>query len=223
MLSSELFNPLILLSKAVILLFAFPLHELAHAVTADRLGDPTPRSQGRITLNPLAHLDVMGSILLFISFFGWAKPVYTNPRYFRNGPRAGMAIVALAGPAMNLLLAIIGSLLWRGVIAAQQATDFLDLNAINNLFIFTQVFVSINLYLMLFNLLPIGMLDGLKVLRGIAPAAWDSFLDQLERWGMFILLALIFLPSVAGINILGIILGTPHNLIYSLLMAGVGG
>ncbi len=221
MLSSALFNPLILLSKIVILLFAFPLHELAHAFTADRLGDPTPRSQGRLTLNPLAHLDILGSIMLFVSFFGWAKPVMTNPRYFRNGPRAGMAIVALAGPMMNLLLAIIGSLVWRIVVAAEQASGLLDFNAFNNLFVFANVFVSINLYLMLFNLLPIGMLDGLKVLRGIAPYAWDGLLDQLERWGMFILLALIFLPSFVGIDILGILLGAPHNLIYSILMAGV--
>lgn len=221
MLPSNLINPVVLLSKLVILLFAFPLHELAHAITADRLGDPTPRSQGRLTLNPLAHLDLLGSILLFVSFFGWAKPVYTNPRYFRNGPRAGMAIVALAGPMMNLLLAIIGSLLLR-VLVMVEPSGVLSSNALQNLLQFANIFVQINLYLMLFNLLPIGMLDGLKVLRGIAPYAWDGLLDQLERWGMFILMLMIFLPSFTGINPLGILLGGPFNFLYSLLLWGIG-
>ena len=221
MLPSNLINPVVLLSKLVILLFAFPLHELAHAITADRLGDPTPRSQGRLTLNPLAHLDLLGSILLFVSFFGWAKPVYTTPRYFRNGPRAGMAIVALAGPMMNLLLAIIGSLLLR-VLVMVEPSGVLSSNALQNLLQFANIFVQINLYLMLFNLLPIGMLDGLKVLRGIAPYAWDGLLDQLERWGMFILMLMIFLPSFTGINPLGILLGGPFNFLYSLLLWGIG-
>ena len=222
MLPSNLINPVVLLSKLVILLFAFPLHELAHAITADRLGDPTPRSQGRLTLNPLAHLDLLGSILLFVSFFGWAKPVYTNPRYFRNGPRAGTAIVALAGPLMNLLLAIIGSLLLRVLVMVEPSGGVLNSNALQNLLQFADIFVQINLYLMLFNLLPIGMLDGLKVLRGIAPYAWDGLLDQLERWGMFILMLMIFMPSFTGINPLGILLGGPFNFLYSLLLLGIG-
>lgn len=221
MLSSALFDPVVLLSKLLILLFAFPLHELAHAVTADRLGDPTPRSQGRLTLNPLAHLDVLGSILLFVSFFGWAKPVMTNPRYFRNGPRAGMAIVALAGPMMNLLLAFVGSLLLRGLVLIEPSEGLLSFTALQNLLQFANIFVQINLYLMLFNLLPVGMLDGLKVLRGIAPYAWDGVLDQLERWGMVILMLLIFLPSFTGINPLGLLLGVPFNFLYSLLLMGI--
>lgn len=218
MISPDLINPLVLLPKLVILLFAFPLHELAHALTADWLGDPTPRRQGRLTLNPMAHLDLLGSLMIFFSFFGWAKPVYTNPYNFRNGPRAGTAMVALAGPLTNLALAVIMALIWRGMIAFDGILDLVGYNALSNLATFVDVFVTINLYLMLFNLLPLGPLDGMKVLRGVAPNAWDGFLDQLERWGMFILLALVFLPSFAGVNILGIVLGPPFRLLYSLLL-----
>lgn len=222
MLSPQLFDPLILLPKLVILLFAFPLHELAHAATADWLGDPTPRSQGRLTLNPLAHLDPFGSIMLFLSFFGWAKPVMTNPRNYRNGPRAGTAIVALAGPLMNLALAVVGAIGWRIFVGIQNATDLLDVNGYSNLFQFAAIFVSINLFLMLFNLIPVGMLDGMKVLRGIAPVSWDAILNPLEQWGMIILMALIFAPTFLRINILGLVLSPPHDLLYTLLMGGIG-
>jgi Zn-dependent protease len=216
MLSNSLIDPLVLLPKIVILLFAFPLHELAHAVTADWLGDDTPRRQGRLTLNPLAHLDVYGSLLLLLGTFGWAKPVYTNPYNFRNGPRAGTAMVALAGPLMNLVLAVVGALTWRAL-DGFGGSELIGRNAFSNLTTFADVFVSINLYLMLFNLLPFGPLDGMKVLRGLAPNNWDGALDQLERWGMFILIALIFLPFVAGINILGIVLGGPFEFFYRLV------
>jgi len=218
MISPDLLDPLVLLPKLVILLFAFPLHELAHALTADWLGDPTPRRQGRLTLNPMAHLDLLGSLMIFFGVFGWAKPVYTNPYNFRNGPRAGTAMVALAGPLTNLTLAVIAAIIWRGLIAYDGILDLIGYNALSNLATFIDVFVTINLYLMLFNLLPLGPLDGMKVLRGVAPHAWDAFLDQLERWGMVILLALIFLPTFAGVNILGIVLGPPFRLLYSVLL-----
>ncbi len=218
MLSSDLIDPIVLLSKLVILLFAFPLHELAHAVMADWLGDNTPRNQGRLTLNPLAHLDPFGSIMLVLSSFGWAKPVMTNPRNFRNGPRAGTAIVALAGPAMNLTLAIIGAVFWRVFLSVDAIGTALGDNGFYNLMQFIEVFVRINIFLMLFNLLPFGVLDGMKVLRGVAPYTWDNALDQLERWGSIILMAVIFLPTFTGINILGIVLGPPFQVLYKLLL-----
>ncbi len=218
MLSSDLIDPLVLLPKIVILLFAFPLHELAHALTADWLGDSTPRLQGRLTLNPLAHLDPFGSIMLLLSSFGWAKPVMTTPRNFRNGPRAGTAIVALAGPLMNLTLAVLGAIVWRVMLGVDAIGAALGDNAFYNLLQFTEVFVRINILLMLFNLLPFGPLDGMKVLRGVAPYAWDSGLDQLERWGSFIMMAVIFLPAFTGINILGIVLGPPFQALYGLLL-----
>ena len=95
-----------LIARAIVLLVAFTIHELAHAVTADRMGDPTPRRMGRITLNPLAHLDPIGTILLLVSGFGWAKPVMVNPMNLRGNPRTGMAIVAAAGPISNVIMAV---------------------------------------------------------------------------------------------------------------------
>jgi len=106
-------------------------------------------------------------------------------------------MVALAGPLTNLALAMIAAIIWRVMMAYDGILDLVGFNALSNLATFIDVFVTINLYLMLFNLLPLGPLDGMKVLRGVAPHAWDGFLDQLERWGMVILLALIFLPTFA--------------------------
>ena len=103
------FDPILYLSRIIILILAISVHEFAHALAADWLGDPTPRSQGRLTLDPRKHLDAFGSIMFLIAGFGWGKPVYTNPRNFKGDPRTGMAVVAAAGPMSNLLIADIGS------------------------------------------------------------------------------------------------------------------
>jgi Zn-dependent protease len=95
-----------IIARAIVLLVAFTIHELAHAVTADYLGDPTPRRMGRITLNPLAHLDPFGTIMLLLSGFGWAKPVMVNPLNMRGNYRTSMAIVAVAGPLSNVVMAV---------------------------------------------------------------------------------------------------------------------
>ena len=152
------FDPILYLSRIIILILAISVHEFAHALAADWLGDPTPRSQGRLTLDPRKHLDAFGSIMFLIAGFGWGKPVYTDPRNFRGDPRTGMAIVAAAGPMSNLLLAYIGSLLYRvGLVQTEISYYFLFL------------FVSLNILLMLFNLLPIAPLDGYQVTVGLLP------------------------------------------------------
>ena len=136
------FDPILYLSRIIILILAISVHEFAHALAADWLGDPTPRSQGRLTLDPRKHLDAFGSIMFLIAGFGWGKPVYTDPRNFRGDPRTGMAVVAAAGPMSNLLLAYIGSLLYRvGLVQTEISYYFLFL------------FVSLNILLTLFNLL----------------------------------------------------------------------
>jgi Zn-dependent protease len=202
-----------LISYAITLVVALSLHELAHALMADWLGDPTPRRMGRITLNPLAHLDPFGALMFVLVGFGWAKPVLTNPNNLRNGPRVGTAVVALAGPAMNLLLAILAALVFRlGLLE-------LDFSTVGGILpspsFFLATFLFSNVALAVFNLIPIGALDGMKVLRGVAPHAWDSVLDVLERWGMFLFLALVFLP---GQNLLGLIVSGPANAIIRLLL-----
>ena len=113
-----------LLAKAVILLVALPIHEFSHAFVAYRLGDDTAARRGRLTLNPLRHLDPLGSLMIFFVGFGWAKPVPVNPYNLRHGPRAGYALVAAAGPASNLLLAVLVAVLWRiGLFGAAPTTS----------------------------------------------------------------------------------------------------
>jgi Zn-dependent protease len=194
-----------LISRAIILLVALPVHELAHAVTAVQLGDDTPRRMGRLTLNPLAHLDVLGSILIFFAGFGWAKPVQVNPYNLRTGPSMGMAVVSAAGPLSNLVLAALAALPLRlglldgaGSFARGVAVDF----------------IFINLVLLLFNLIPIAPLDGSKILRAFAPPQWDRLFMQLDQWGPFLLMALLFL----GRGLLGTLIGGPATAIFRVLV-----
>jgi Zn-dependent protease len=178
-----------LISRILTLLIAFTLHELAHAVTAVQLGDDTPRRMGRMTLNPLAHLDPLGSLLLLFAGFGWAKPVQVNPYNLRNGPQMGMAVVAAAGPFSNFVMAALAAIPLRLDIVPNIGGGAV----IPSLSGFLQEFIVINLVLMLFNLIPVTPLDGSKILRGFAPREWDGWLARLEQWGPFLLLAMVFL------------------------------
>ena len=201
------FDPILYLSRIIILILAISVHEFAHALAADWLGDPTPRSQGRLTLDPRKHLDAFGSIMFLIAGFGWGKPVYTDPRNFRGDPRTGMAIVAAAGPMSNLLLAYIGSLLYRvGLVQTEISYYFLFL------------FVSLNILLMLFNLLPIAPLDGYQVTVGLLPYEIATVIARYQGQGPIILMLLIVAGSIFNFNLLGLILGPPYQLILSLLL-----
>jgi Zn-dependent protease len=195
-----------IIARAIVLVVAFTVHELAHAVTADRLGDPTPRRMGRITLNPLAHLDPFGSIMLLISGFGWAKPVMVQPLYLRGNPRSSMAIVSAAGPLSNLVLAIIFAIPFRlGLVQISGSPSgvmpTLDFLAVQ--------FVWINLILLFFNLIPIPPLDGFKILQGLLPPDSAYQLRVLEQYGFLILiLAIFFLPRI-GLDVLRWVVLTP--------------
>ncbi len=181
----------ILISRIITLVIAFTIHELSHAVTAVQLGDDTPRRMGRMTLNPLAHLDPIGSLLLIFAGFGWAKPVQINPYNLRMNPQAGMAVVAAAGPISNFLMALVAAIPFRlGLISPFASTGGPILPSFPGFLI---DFISINWLLMLFNLIPIAPLDGSKILAGFAPREWGGLLATLEQWGPFLLLALVFL------------------------------
>lgn len=194
-----------LISRAIILLVALPIHELAHAVTAVQLGDDTPRRMGRLTLNPLAHLDVLGSLLIFFAGFGWAKPVQVNPYNLRSGASMGMAVVAAAGPLANLVLAVLAALPLRfGLLDA--AGSFARGVAVD--------FIFINIVLLLFNLIPIAPLDGSKILRAFAPPGMDRLFMQMDQWGPFLLMALLFL----GRGVLGVLIGGPATAIFRALV-----
>lgn len=193
----------VLISRILTLLIAFTIHELSHAVTAGQLGDDTPRRMGRVTLNPLAHLDPIGSLLLIFAGFGWAKPVQVNPYNLRYGPHLGMAIVAAAGPISNFIMALIAAIPFRfGLLSPFASAGGPIFPSFSG---FLLDFITINLVLMLFNLIPIAPLDGSKILAGFAPREWDGLLATLEQWGPFLLLALVFL----GGGLLSAVISSP--------------
>jgi len=185
--SSDLASILSALIILVLLLgVAFPVHELAHAVTARYLGDDTSERLGRITLNPLAHLDLWGSLLFALTGFGWAKPVPVNPYLLRGDPRWSFAFVALAGPLSNLLLAALFALSFRLLDATAEPGLFVDIVRIV-LFIAVQL----NILLALFNLIPVPPLDGSRLLAALLPAQGEMWMNQLEHYGFLILFALV--------------------------------
>ncbi len=164
---------------AIALIIAIDVHEFAHAFTADRLGDPTPRSQGRLSLNPLAHLDPIGTLMLFIFHFGWGKPVQFDP-YNLSNPRRDAAVISLAGPVTNILLAILTSILMK----------FIPIP--NGFLIIPYAIITLNISLAIFNLVPVYPLDGEKILEGILPRdlAYE-YAAIMNRYGVLILIILI--------------------------------
>jgi Zn-dependent protease len=188
-----LLNPSIelIIALAIILLVAFPIHEFAHAWAAYQLGDGTAKLFGRLTIDPRAHLDPLGAILLALAGFGWAKPTPVNPMNLRGG-RTGEAIVAAAGPISNLVLAAAFALPLRFVVAA--GVPIPDVVAQTLYFL-----VYINILLMIFNLIPIPPLDGSKVLfAALDPRTEYRVRPTLEQYGFLILFAAVFLPILPG-------------------------
>jgi len=208
-----------IVARLLSLLIAIDVHEFAHAWMANELGDPTARYQGRLSLNPLVHLDPMGTMMILLSVFsgfgiGWGKPVPVNPVYLRRGPRVGMGMVAAAGPLSNLVLAAIAAVPIR-----------LGLPLPGSLMYLLSTVISVNIVIALFNLLPIPPLDGASILRGIlstirAPWAYrvsDAF-DRIGAQGYMIFFLLIILDQVLPISILGLVLGLPHDLLFRLMI-----
>jgi len=172
------------------ILWAITVHEFAHAVVAYKLGDPTPKITGRLTLNPLAHLDLLGFIALLIAHFGWAKPVLINPRNFRKlDQRTGELLVALAGPAANFLSAFLSILLLKYF-----PFYLLPEGVAQPLFLILKASVFINTAFGVFNLLPIPPLDGAKVLEALLPPKLYFKFKKIEPYGPIILIILVISP-----------------------------
>lgn len=211
-------NPVGFLYWVLALVIAITIHEFSHAFTAEHLGDPTPRLMGRLTLNPLAHLDPIGTLMLILVRFGWGKPVVFDPFNLRN-PRRDSAIISLAGPFSNLVLAILCAIII-------QILFNLHLPLIRNSLIgvlvyliigFLQPLIIINVILAVFNLIPVHPLDGFKIVQGILPEDYARQWAELEGYGMIFLIFLVF-PILGGTAPINVIISPVINFIVKILL-----
>ena len=206
-----IYNMLIFLPA---ILIALTFHEYAHGQVADWLGDDTPYYQGRLTLNPLPHIDWVGFFALMFFHFGWAKPVQVNPYNFKNvSVKSGMMLVSLAGPLMNITLALAGMIALRFLgYNPQMGTYSGSMVALIQML---EPLIQINIILAVFNLLPIPPLDGSKILAGLLPDKGAAFIYSLEQFGPLLLLLIIFTNSA------GKIIWPLYSLIYSVIYGTV--
>lgn len=187
----------------VALVISFTVHEFAHAYSANKFGDPTAKLLGRVTLNPVVHFDFIGMLLLLLAGFGWARPVPVNRENFSN-PRLMGIIVSAAGPISNLLLGIIGTLIYAALL------HFGTMNSLYTgdptklaeaAYLFFQYFIKVNFFLFLFNLIPLPPLDGYRIIEDLAPRSMLGKLQQFERWALFIFLLILFIPGLSRYTI----------------------
>jgi Zn-dependent protease len=207
----DLFDPNRLVTLAILFLTGMPFHEWAHAWTAFQLGDDTAARRGRLTINPLAHLDPIGTLSLALFGFGWGRPVPVSPYRLRGNTRSSHALVSVAGPLSNLVLAMLAAIPFRlGWVSLYGVSSLISLRGI--LF----QFISINLALMLFNLIPFPPLDGSRVLAWLLPHRWATQLEQLERFGGPGLMLVLYLLSRTGL--LGLIMNPVMDFMFRALL-----
>ena len=173
---------------AITLIIAFSVHEFSHAFTAWKFGDDTAKNQGRLTLNPMSHLDPIGTILIFIAGFGWARPVPVN-RFFFKKPRLAGISVSFAGPLSNLILVCIGYIIWYGLVATGVSASLPS--AVPD---FLNIFIGLNAVLFVFNLLPLPPLDGYRIVEDLMPIDVRAKMTQFEQYGTLIFLILVLTP-----------------------------
>lgn len=203
-------RPLLFLLSAVSIVVTITIHEFAHALTADRLGDPTPGLQKRLTLNPLAHLDLLGTAMIFIVGFGWGKPVQYDP-YNLKDPKRDSLIIALAGPMSNFILALVLSILIKLLTIVVPA----DTNSIG-LFSFPLQLIVFNIAIGVFNLMPIYPLDGFRVVGGLLPHEKSREWEGLSRYGIIFLLLLLI--PIGQTSMLETVMKPILMFLYSLLL-----
>lgn len=214
------FDQLLLFLPAFII--AIAVHEASHAFSATLLGDPSPRAAGRLSLNPLRHLDPLGTFMLVFAGFGWGKPVFVNPAAFKTNPRTGMALTAVAGPVSNLLTAAIVGLFYRfylqptllpQLILGRGTNDWMG-TALQ----VVQAIIYINVLLAVFNLIPLPPLDGFSVLMGVLPRPAAMRIAPIARYGPGLLLLLFFVPYVLKIDLIGRVIGPPIAFLFRIIL-----
>lgn len=193
------------------ILVAFTFHEYAHAIVADRLGDKTPRFQGRLTLNPLAHIDPIGFILILLVHFGWAKPVETNPNAYKHYHEDDLK-VSVAGPLANLAVAFVFSFIYMLLL------KFLPDNSITYIIILVfQIIVNLNCMFFVLNLLPLPGFDGFHILRDLFPKAFYNLPEEIYTYQLLIFVVLA-MPLFGGSSILSFVIGVPSSAIYNIFI-----
>ena len=195
------------------ILIAITFHEFAHAFVADKLGDDTPRRQGRLSLNPLAHLDIYGTFLMIVAGFGWGKPVQINPNNFRRTItiKKGEALFSIAGPAMNLILAIVFSIIY-GLIIKFGGLTFILSSTGSIISEIIQYIIAMNVGLCVFNLLPLPPLDGSKILLAFLPTKAQTWFEEHEKM-LYIIFIVIWLTPISSL-----LIGPGINAINSALL-----
>ena len=211
-------SPAQLIAGIITLLIAFTFHEFFHAWTAVMFGDDTPRRFGRLTLNPLSHLDMMGSLMLLFTGFGWAKPVPISPSRLRQHSRAALLLVAISGPLANFLLAFLAAIPLRmgWVAIGAPMIDFFP-----SPYQFLIYFFFTNLGLMLFNLIPLSSLDGEEILIFFLPPALEEAYERIRPYGPYILLVLLFLGPLLGFSLIDSVLSPAVMGLGRLLLGGL--
>ncbi len=181
------------------LLVAFTIHEFAHAYFAYQFGDPTAKEQGRVSLNPMVHLDIVGTLLIFIAGFGWAKPVPVNRNRFKY-PRLMGVIVSAVGPLSNLVIAFIG-MIAAFLLGRAGLLDTASAGVYEAVKLFFHYLIGLNVLLFIFNLIPLPPLDGYRIVEDVAPHRVRLQLQQYEQWGMYIFLLLVFIPPLFRVTL----------------------
>jgi len=204
----------IFLGRLLVIFLGIPIHEWAHCWVASLLGDETPGMEGRLTLNPFAHLDLMGTLMILMTGFGWGKAARVNPygmRRVRN-PRTGMALSALAGPMSNIIQAMILAIPIRLIMKG-----WLPFWGEMRMWEILLAAISVNIGLATFNLLPFPPLDGSRILAGIAPGPIANFLESLEPYAGMILMAILFILPQMGLDLVGSMIGPMQEFLVDAL------
>ena len=211
-------DPATLIARLIVLVITFTIHEFAHAWTATQFGDETPRQNGRLTLNPLSHLDPMGSLLLLLVGFGWAKPVPINPYVLNRRTPAAVMWVSLAGPFSNLLMAILAAVPFRMGLVSITAGLTTTRAILPNLSQIMVQFILINLLLCLFNLIPLAPLDGEKIIDYFLPPRLAKVFEDIRPYGPIILIVVVLVGPMFGFDIIGMIIMPPLRALFGLLV-----